>query len=361
MVCNMKLHNKVDKKILREQLHASDEERTTISFYKYASIKNPEVFRDHLYVQWDELDIYGRVHVANEGINAQLSIPTKHFNGFVASLKNITFLENVRLNFAFQDNGKSFFKLVIKARDKILADGLEDQSFDSSNKGQHLHAKEWNKLMEDPNSILIDMRNHYESEVGHFDGAIAPDVDTFASSLDVIDKMMGKHKDKNIMMYCTGGIRCEKASAWYKHKGYKNVYQLEGGIVKYAHEVQDEKLDNKFKGKNFVFDERLGETIGQEVIARCHQCGKTCDTHVNCKNVACNLLFIQCEACVKSHENTCSEHCQSTIKLPEGEQHELRKGKKAGDNIFKKGRSPHLKYKQEINTKIPEMPGMREL
>ena len=357
----MKLHNKVDKKVLREQLLQSDEARTTISFYKYAAIKNPQIFRDHLYTTWDKLSLFGRVHVAKEGINAQISIPTQHLNAFVAALKDITFLENVRLNFAVEDNGKSFYKLVIKVREKILADGLEDQSFDSSNKGQHLHAKEWNQLMEDPNSILIDMRNHYESEVGYFDGAIAPNVDTFASSLGVIDKMMKEHKDKNIMMYCTGGIRCEKASAWYKHKGYKNVYQLEGGIIKYAHEVQDEELDNKFRGKNFVFDERLGEAIGQEVIAQCHQCGKACDTHVNCKNVACNLLFIQCEDCAKEHKNTCSDDCQSVVKLPEEKQKELRKGKKVGQNIFKKGRSPHLKYKHEGDTEIPEMPGMRHL
>jgi len=163
------------------------------------------------------------------------------------------------------------------------------------------------------------------------------------------------------MMYCTGGIRCEKASAWYKHKGYKNVYQLEGGIIKYAHEVQDEKLENKFKGKNFVFDERLGETIGQEVIAQCHQCGIPCDTHVNCKNVACNLLFIQCKDCAKEHEGTCSAECQSIIKLPEEKQKELRKGKKVGQNIFKKGRSPHLKFKHEGDKEIPKMPGMRKL
>lgn len=357
----MKLHNKVDKRVLKEQLLSSKEERTTISFYKYAKVKNPQIFRDHLFVTWDELGVFGRVHVATEGINAQISVPTKNLDEFVQKLNEIEFLTNIRLNFAVEDDGKSFYKLVIKVRDKILADGLNDETFDASNKGQHLLAHEWNELMEDPNSILIDMRNHYESEVGHFDGAVAPDVDTFASSLDIIDKMMEEHKDKNIMMYCTGGIRCEKASAWYKHKGYKNVYQLEGGIIKYARDVKEKELDNKFKGKNFVFDERLGETIGEEVIAQCHQCGKPCDTHTNCKNVACNLLFIQCEECAKEHEGTCSSDCQDIIHLPEEEQKELRKGKKVGQNIFKKGRSPHLKFKHEGDKEIPGMPGMREL
>ena len=357
----MQLHNKVDKRVLKEQLLASDEARTTISFYKYVRLGNPQIFRDHLFVHWDELGVYGRVHVATEGINAQISVPTEKLDDFVAFISTIEFLKGIRLNFAVEDNGKSFYKLTIKVRDKILADGLNDESFDASNKGQHLHADEWNALMEDPNSILIDMRNHYESEVGHFKGAIAPDVDTFASSLDVIDQMMEKHKDKNIMMYCTGGIRCEKASAYYKHRGYKNVYQLEGGIIKYAHEAQEQGLENKFIGKNFVFDERLGETISPEVIAQCHQCGEPCDTHVNCKNVGCNLLFIQCEKCKEEFEGTCSPECQHIIHLPEEEQKAVRKGVDKGQNIFKKGRSPHLKYKHEGVKEIPDMPGMREL
>ena len=191
----MKLHNKVDKRVLREQLLASDEERTTISFYKYASVKNPQIFRDHLFINWDELGVYGRVHVATEGINAQISVPTQNLDGFVKTVNEIEFLENIRLNFAVEDDGKSFYKLVIKVRDKILADGLNDKTFDSSNKGQHLHAKEWNQLMEDPNSILIDMRNHYESEIGHFDGAVTPDVDTFRDSLDIIEEDLKDHKE----------------------------------------------------------------------------------------------------------------------------------------------------------------------
>lgn len=357
----MQLHNKVDKRILKEQLLQSTEERTTISFYKYARVGNPQIFRDHLYVHWDELGVYGRVHVATEGINAQISVPTKNLDAFVQFLDTIEFLKGVRLNFAVEDDGKSFYKLVIKVREKILADGLNDETFDAGNKGQHLHADEWNALMDDPNSILIDMRNHYESEVGHFKGAIAPDVDTFSSSLEIIDKMMEEHKDKNIMMYCTGGIRCEKASAWYKHRGYKNVYQLEGGIIKYAHEIQEQGLENKFIGKNFVFDERLGEHISPDVIAQCHQCGKPCDTHVNCKNVGCNLLFIQCEECAEKHEGTCSPECQDIIHLPEVEQRKLRKGVDKGQNIFKKGRSPYLKYKHEGDTEIPDMPGMKKL
>ena len=250
----------------------------------------------------------------------------------------------MRLNFAVEDDGKSFYKLKLKVRDKILADGLNDTSFDVSNKGQHLTAKEWNSMMENGDVILVDMRNHYESEVGHFQGAMTPDVDTFRGSLNVIDELLEEYKDKNIMMYCTGGIRCEKASAWYKHRGYKNVYQLDGGIIKYAHEVQDQNLDVKYRGKNFVFDDRLGERISNEVIAHCHQCGAPCDEHTNCLNVGCNLLFIQCESCKKKMQNTCSDECKEIIQLPEEEQRARRAGIKPGRKVFKKGRSEKLAF-----------------
>ena len=161
------------------------------------------------------------------------------------------------------------------------------------------------------------MRNHYESEIGHFKGAITPDVDTFRDSLDVIEEDLKAHKeDKNLLMYCTGGIRCEKASAYYKHKGFKNVYQLEGGIIEYTRQVKDEGIENNFIGKNFVFDHRRAEKISDHVIANCHQCGKPCDTHTNCANEACHLLFIQCDECAERMENTCSSDCQQVIHYP---------------------------------------------
>ncbi|MDA9820401.1 rhodanese-related sulfurtransferase [Salibacteraceae bacterium] len=340
----MKLHNKVDKRVLKERIEKSEEPRTTISFYKYARIGNPQVFRDHLYLHWEKLDVFGRVHIATEGINAQISVPTSNLDQFKSDLDEIVFLRGVRLNFAVEDDGKSFYKLKLKVRDKILADGLNDTSFDVSNKGQHLTAKEWNSMMENGDVILVDMRNHYESEVGHFQGAMTPDVDTFRGSLNVIDELLEEYKDKNIMMYCTGGIRCEKASAWYKHRGYKNVYQLDGGIIKYAHEVQDQNLDVKYRGKNFVFDDRLGERISNEVIAHCHQCGAPCDEHTNCLNVGCNLLFIQCESCKKKMQNTCSDECKEIIQLPEEEQRARRAGIKPGRKVFKKGRSEKLAF-----------------
>ena len=238
-------------------------------------------------------------------------------------------------------------KLTIKVRDKIVADGLKDSTFDVTNKGMHVNAKTFNELLNDPNTLCVDMRNHYESEIGHFEGAITPDVDTFRDSLPLIEEELAEHKaDKNVVMYCTGGIRCEKASAYFKHKGFQKVYQLEGGIIEYARQVKDQGLDNKFKGKNFVFDERRGERITEEVIAQCHQCGAPFDTHVNCANQACHLLFIQCEACQAKTQTCCSEACQEIVNLPDAEQKKRRQGTHNSNKIFKKGRSNVLKFKQ---------------
>ncbi|HEY9114040.1 MAG TPA: rhodanese-related sulfurtransferase [Bacteroidales bacterium] len=334
----MQLYNKIDSRVLKEKIANDNRPRATISFYKYATIGNPQLFRDHLYIEWSKLEVLGRVHVAHEGINAQISVLTENLEKFKEQIETITFLQNVRLNYAVEDDGKSFFKLKIKNRPKILADGLDDETFDAGKKGQHLQADEWNEMLLKENTVVVDMRNHYESEVGRFEKAIAPDVDTFRGSLDLIDKMLEEYKDKNILMYCTGGIRCEKASAWYKHRGYKNVYQLDGGIIKYAHQVNENKLDNLFKGKNFVFDERMGERISCDIISNCHQCGKPCDEHTNCANVGCNLLFIQCEECKAKMENCCSSECQTIIHLPEEEQILLRKNKNLGHHVFRKGR-----------------------
>ena len=333
-----KLYNKVNKEELKKQMLEGDEKRITISFYQYAKIADPKQFRDKLFLEWSDLGVFGRTYVANEGINAQISVPENRFEDFKKQLYSIDFLNGIRLNVAIEDDGKSFYVLKIKVRDKILADGLNDDTFDVTDKGTHLKAEEFNKLTDDPDTVLVDMRNHYESEVGHFENAILPDVETFRESLPIIEDMLEDKKEKKLVMYCTGGIRCEKASAYYKHRGFKNVFQLEGGIIEYARQVEKQGLRNKFIGKNFVFDERMGEKISEETIAHCHQCGELCDTHINCANDACHILFIQCEKCAEKYDKCCSEKCSDFIKLPEEEQKERRKTEVFNGTKFGKGR-----------------------
>jgi UPF0176 protein len=343
----MQLWNTYSKEELVGQLREKGVELVTISFYQYAKIPNPTLFRNHLFLTWNRLGVLGRTYVAHEGINAQIAVPTESLNEFRQELDNISFLKDIRLNIAVEESAEfSFLKLKIKVRDKILADGLNDDTFDVRNKGKHLSAAEFNELTNDPNTILIDFRNHYESEVGYFKGAITPDVDTFRDSLPSIEEEYLKgNEDKNIVMYCTGGIRCEKASAWYKHRGFKNVHQLEGGIIKYARDCKEQGIENKFIGKNFVFDERRGERISDDIVAVCHQCGAPCDVHTNCLNDACHLLFIQCDSCKTEYGGCCSKDCQDITLLPVEEQKLLRKGLQNSNKIFKKGRSEALKFK----------------
>ena len=333
-----RLHNKVNKEELKLKMLNSNEERTTLSFYNYAHITNPQQFRDELYKSLAEVDTFGRIYVSKEGINGQISVPTEKFEDFKIRLYAFDFLNNIRLNIAIEDDGKSFYFLKIKLREKIVADGLNDDTFDVTNKGVHLDAENFNELAEDPNTIVVDMRNHYETEVGHFENALLPDADTFKEALPKVEKILESDKEKNIVMYCTGGIRCEKASAYYKHKGFKNVYQLEGGIIEYARQVKALGLKNKFIGKNFVFDDRMGERISDDIIASCHQCGNACDTHINCANDACHILFIQCDSCGEKFHNCCSKKCSDFIQLPEEEQTEKRKTETFNGTRFGKGR-----------------------
>jgi UPF0176 protein len=341
----MALHNRIEGRVLKEKMRSAPEQRTTISFYKYHHISDPQQFRDELYRGFESIGVLGRIYVAHEGINAQISVPTFQLEEFKSHLYSITWLNGVRLNTAVQDDGKSFFKLKILTRKKIVADGLDDATFDVTDSGTHLNASEFNKLASDPDTVIVDMRNHYESEVGHFKNAICPDVDTFREELNIVEELMRDQKDKNLLMYCTGGIRCEKASAWMKHKGFKNVFQLEGGIIKYTQDVKAQGLENKFIGKNFVFDERLGERITDDIISVCHQCGQPCDDHTNCKNDGCHLLFIQCKACAEKYNGCCSDECKEILLLPIEAQKEIRKGINKGRQVFKKGRSEKIQFK----------------
>ncbi|NQX90622.1 MAG: rhodanese-related sulfurtransferase [Flavobacteriales bacterium] len=341
-----RLHNHIDKRVLKKMMDESTVTRITISFYQYAHIGNPQLFRDHLYTEWEPLGVMGRTYIAKEGINAQISVPKENFEALRDQLNAISFLNGIRLNIAREDDGKSFYKLKIKVRNKIVADGLDDDSFDVTNKGKHLSAAEFNELTDQEDTILIDMRNHYESEVGHFEGAVCPDVDTFREEIEVVTEMLDGKEDKNIVMYCTGGIRCEKASAWFKHQGFENVHQLEGGIIEYARQVEDEGLKNKFKGKNFVFDERRSERITDDVISVCHQCGTPCDEHTNCANKGCNLLFIQCPSCKTKMQNTCCDECQEVVNMPMEKQKVWRKMNTVSNKIYRKGRSDALTFKK---------------
>ena len=336
------LHNRVSQKELKARLLAETTPRTTLSFYRYFPIPDPMAFRDFLYSALAGLQVFGRIYLATEGINAQVSVPAPQLEAFRALLESVESLENLRLNIAHADNGKSFWVLKIKVREKIVADGINDPDFHLGKKGKYLDAAAFNELSSQPGTVVVDMRNHYEYEVGRFESAIEIPSDTFREQLPMAVDMLKDKKDQPIIMYCTGGIRCEKASAYLHHHGFSQVFHLEGGIIHYANTVKEQGLENKFHGKNFVFDDRLGERITEEVIAHCHLCGKSSDVHTNCRNTACHRLFIHCDACDAQYSGCCSAECRQVLLLPEEAQLLLRKGVQDGAKVFNKSRSRRI-------------------
>ena len=246
-------------------------------------------------------------------------------------------LYDVDIKTAIND-GISFYKLIVKVKKEIVAYNIPKNKFNMDVVGEHLNTKQFNEAIENSNTTVIDMRNIYESEVGQFISAEIPQVEKSKDLLPEVRRMLKGREHHQVLLYCTGGIRCEKASSFLINEGIKNVKQLQGGIIQYAHDIKKEGLESKFVGKNFVFDNRRGERISGDIISNCHQCGKKCDEHVNCNNEACHLLFIQCDECQKKYNGCCSDDCSNIYSLPYEKQKELRKGKKNSNKIFKKGR-----------------------
>jgi UPF0176 protein len=351
----MSLHNKIDKRILKERLQNEPFKRFTISFYRYVYIDSPQEFRDNLYREWEGLNCFGRIYIAHEGINAQMSIPEHHREAFFEKLEKHDYLKHMPIKYAVEDDGKSFYKLIIKVRDKVLADGVEDHTYDVTNVGNHLSALDFHNALDSEDTVVVDVRNHYESEIGYFENALKPDADTFREEMQMLPEMLNDKKDKKVLLYCTGGIRCEKASAYLKHHGFEDVNQLHGGVIEYARQIKQMGLESKFKGKNFVFDERLGESIDGCVVSHCHQCGNPADTHTNCNNDDCHLLFIQCDLCKEKYNGCCTTDCQEIIELPKEMRIQFReknKEKYAESKIFKSRLRPKLKHLNKVSEEV---------
>ena len=312
------LYNQKNKKDLLKDIQNENFNRTTLSFYRYVNLNNLQELRDKLFLSWSQLKILGRVYIANEGINAQISIPKKNITEFKKQLSQYEFFKKMAFKTAL-DTNTSFLKLTIKIKKEIVAYGVSKDEFDITKTGKHLNYKQFNDAI-DNGAIIIDMRNYYEGEVGNFENAIIPDVDRSKDLLPEVKKLLVNHKNDKILMYCTGGIRCEKASSYLINHGFKDVNQLKGGIIEYANQIKKNNVKSKFIGKNFVFDNRMGERVTDDILSSCHLCNASCDTHTNCKNQACHILFIQCTKCTNKLNGCCSEECAKFILLPIGEQ-----------------------------------------
>lgn len=312
--------------VLRARLEREGVPRTTLSFYRYVRLKEVETLRHELYSEWEALGVLGRIYLSQEGINAQVSLPAENLKSFRIALDSREPFRGVPWKIAVEDDGKSFLKLAIKVKKKIVADGLADDAFDVTNVGTHLDAAAFNQKMEE-GALVVDMRNNYESAIGFFEGAYLPKADTFRGAIEEVREVMEEKKEMEVLLYCTGGIRCEKASAYLKHHGFANVGQLHGGIIDYARQIKAQGLESRYKGQNFVFDERLAERITDDVVSTCMQCGAKSDRISNCQEVTCNMLLVQCEVCAEKYAECCSPSCREIHQLPLETQRAWRKGR----------------------------------
>ncbi len=337
---------------LKQKLASESFERINLSFYRYVIIEDTNKTRDDLYETLEPIGVLGRIYIAREGINAQISIPDFQLDEFKSKLNLFSEFQSMYLNIAVESKDEAFLKLTIKIKNKIVADGLPDSSYDVTNVGTHLNAVQFNQMLDEKDTICIDMRNSYESEIGHFEKAILPNAETFREELpEVLEILENSSKDQKILLYCTGGIRCEKASAFIKHNGYSNVFQLQGGIISYAQEIKEKNLPSKFLGKNFVFDARLSERITSDVLSQCHSCGTPFDSHTNCRNNGCHVLMIQCPTCSGKLNGCCSENCRDILLLPESIQKDLRRKNKISSSLVPFTKSKNKK--KNYNTSIP--------
>ncbi len=323
-----KLANHLSHEQALAKLAQETASRQTLSFYRYVIIEKPEELRDELFVAWTELGVLGRVYISREGINAQISLPKPNVEKFRELIDASRYFTNVPFKYAIEEPAIAFWKLTIKVKRQIVADNLPADTYDITNVGKHLNAVEFHQEM-DNGALVVDMRNKYESDIGHFNGAVTPDSQTFGQELQEVIKTLAEKKDEKILLYCTGGIRCEKASAFLKHNGFQDVNQLYGGIISYKHEIEEKNLPSKFIGKNFVFDGRMAEAVTDDVIGKCLNCSQPADTYDNCPNDLCHALFIQCASCRGTMHGACSEECLKVVLLPIDQKKALRKGQKA--------------------------------
>ncbi|HYW35549.1 MAG TPA: rhodanese-related sulfurtransferase [Balneolaceae bacterium] len=283
-----------------------------ILYYKFVTIDDPEAFVEEHTRLCKELGVKGRIYVGTEGINGTLGGTPDQVRAYEKHLTSIDGFENIDFKTGTSDY-IPFAKLKCKTRDEIVSLHTE---VDPENGGKYLEPDEWKQVMESGEDyVMIDVRNDYESKIGHFEGAITPDVENFYDFPQWLDNLQ-VDKDEKVLMYCTGGIRCEKFSVLMKEKGWDDVNQLHGGILRYGNEEGGEH----FKGKCFVFDERLVVPVNEddmEPIARCEITGKPADTYINCANMECNKLFVCSEEGARLMEGCCSEECrQSEYKRP---------------------------------------------
>ncbi|MCF8567202.1 rhodanese-related sulfurtransferase [Alicyclobacillus tolerans] len=279
-------------------------------FYKYVPIANYESYaKEHLEF-CKELGLRGRILVAPEGINGTVSGTVEQTDRYMESLKSDPRFQD--MEFKIDESEKhAFKKMFVRPKREIVTMRLDQDIHPWEMTGKHLSPREFFEKIQSEDVLVIDGRNEYEYDIGHFRNAIRPKVRAFREFPEWIRNNLGEFKEKPVLMYCTGGIRCEKLSGFFLQEGFQDVSQLHGGIVTYGKDP--EVKGALFDGKCYVFDERISVNVNQVedvIVGHCYHCGTPEDTYVNCANPRCHLQHICCPECEKKHQRFCSEQCR---------------------------------------------------
>lgn len=280
---------------------------SVLLYYKYAKVEDPEALRAEQYEFCREHDIKGRIFIAEEGINGTISALRETAEMYKAGLRNVPGFEDIIFK---EDEAPehAFRKLYVRVKQEIVNSGLD---YIAPGQGsRRLKPEDLKAFYEKGRDfIIVDVRNYYESSIGHFRNALTPQMENFRQWPEIVEKLK-EFKDKTIITYCTGGIRCEKASAYLASRGFRDVYQLEGGIVSYVKKYPD----TFWEGSVFVFDERRSLEVNTlpelKHTGRCYYCGSPTSYYINCHNQDCDQIIISCHECKKANDYCCSEECR---------------------------------------------------
>lgn len=280
-------------------------------FYKYVDIQNPAIIQAWQRQLCSSLGLTGRILLAHEGINATLGGTNDACEQYVQAMNEHPLFGGIDFKTA-QGGAHAFPKLKISIKKEIVHLGIDPKELTVQNTAQHLTPQQTHDLLLNPpeNLVVLDGRNKYEADVGKFKDAIVPDIRYFRQFPEYIDKNIDRFKDKTVLMYCTGGIRCERASAYLQTKNVaQKVYQVEGGIHRYIEQYPD----GFFRGKNYVFDRRITVKVNDDILSICGHCKEPNDDYINCLNALCNKHFTCCADCIQKFGNTCSVSCQQKL------------------------------------------------
>lgn len=284
-------------------------------YYKYVKISNPQIYIEHHLKFCKHLGLKGRIIIAPEGINGTVCGTYDETEAYINAMKMDTRFETMEFKID-EEKENVFKKMFVRYKDELVTLKFEDDIDPNEITGIHLKPKEFLKMMEnDKDVIVVDARNEYEYDIGHFKNAIKPNgIDNFKQFPDFIRKNLSSYKDKKILAYCTGGIRCEKFTGVLLKQGFKNVYQLDGGIVSYG--KNKKTLGKNFDGKCYVFDERISVSVNStnpEIVGKCHHCETLNENYINCSNHKCHMHFMICYDCNEKFDGACSEKCQKIV------------------------------------------------